>query len=80
VKGLRTIEILASVEVVCESSFSYCRSLTPGTFDLNPKLQLIAESAFEWSGWQTIRIPVSVEVVGNSTVRKTDHLYLFHFN
>jgi hypothetical protein len=60
---LRTIQIPASVEVLCESCFSNCESLISVTFESHSKLQRIEESAFTWSGLRTIQIPASVEVL-----------------
>jgi hypothetical protein len=64
--GLKTIEIPASVEVVCKSCFYECKSLTSVTFESNSKLQRIEESAFAESDLRTIEIPASVEVVCKS--------------
>jgi hypothetical protein len=61
--GLTTIQIPASVEVLCKSCFSNCWSLTSVTFELNSKLRRIEESAFAESGLRTIQIPASVEVL-----------------
>jgi hypothetical protein len=47
--GLKTIDVPASVEVVCKSCFSECKSLTLVTFESNSKLQRIDESAFRRS-------------------------------
>jgi hypothetical protein len=60
---LTTIELPASVEVVCKSCFSNCKSLSSVTFESNSKLQRIEEPAFERSRLRTIELPASVEVI-----------------
>jgi hypothetical protein len=67
---LQTIEIPSSVEVVCKSCFSRCKSLASVTFESNSKLQRIEESAFAESSLRTIQVPASVEVLGKHSFFK----------
>jgi hypothetical protein len=64
--GLRTIQVPASVEVLCKSCFGNCESLTSGTFELNSKPQRIDESTFAGSGLKRIQVPASVEMLCKS--------------
>jgi hypothetical protein len=57
------IVIESRIEILCESCFSNCRSLTSVTFESNSKLQRIEEYAFADSGLTTIQVPASVEVL-----------------
>jgi hypothetical protein len=63
---LTTIEVPASVEVLCESCFYRCESLTSVAFAANSTLRRIDESAFAGSSLTTIEVPASVEVLSNS--------------
>jgi hypothetical protein len=57
------VMIKSKIEIVNESCFSNCKSLTTITFESDSELQRIAEYVFEGSGLRTIDNPVSVEVV-----------------
>jgi hypothetical protein len=57
------VVIKSRIEIISESCFSNCTSLTSVTFESNLKLQRISESAIEKSGLITIQIPASVEIV-----------------
>jgi hypothetical protein len=59
------IVIKSRIEILCESCFSHCESLTSIIFESNSKLHRIEESAFAESGLRTIQIPASVEVLCN---------------
>jgi uncharacterized radical SAM superfamily Fe-S cluster-containing enzyme len=60
------IVIESRIEILCESCFFKCESLTSVTFESNSKLHRIEESAFTQSGLRTIQIPASVEVLCKS--------------
>jgi hypothetical protein len=46
---LTTIEVPASVEVLCKLCFSSCKSLTSVTFESNSKLREVASDCFKGS-------------------------------
>jgi hypothetical protein len=60
------IVIESRIEIVSESCFSKCHSLTSVAFESKSKLKQIEESAFAESDLRTIQIPASIEVVCNS--------------
>jgi hypothetical protein len=47
---LTTIKVLASIDIVCNSCFSYCRSLIFVTIEWNSRLHRIKEFIFEENG------------------------------
>jgi hypothetical protein len=61
--GLRSIDLPGSLEVICESCFSFCSSLTSVTFDANSRLSRLEHCAFSQSGLQSIHLPGSLEVI-----------------
>jgi hypothetical protein len=60
---LKSIIIPSSVEVLCESCFFECKSLSSVTFESGSRLQCIEESTFRESGLTSITIPSSVEML-----------------
>jgi hypothetical protein len=60
---LTTIQIRADVEVLCNSSFSHCKSLASVRFELDSKLHRIEEYTFTERSLITIQVPASVEVL-----------------
>jgi hypothetical protein len=56
----------SSVEVIYESCFSYCKSLTSVTFDANSRLSRLEKQGFCWNGLQSIHLPGSLEVICKS--------------
>jgi hypothetical protein len=56
----------SSVEMICESCFSSCKSLISVTFDANSRLSRLEKLAFCRSGLQSIRLPGSLEVICES--------------
>jgi hypothetical protein len=58
------VTIPASVEVICESCFAECFSLTFVIFENVSKLSRIEKEAFYGTGLVTIEIPESVQVIG----------------
>jgi hypothetical protein len=62
--GRSTVVVIKSrIEIVSESCFSNCTSLTTVTFESNSKLRRIESFPFRVSGLTTIEIPASVEVM-----------------
>jgi hypothetical protein len=55
--------ISSLVEVIYESSFSLCDSLTSISFESASKLSRIERKAFSGSGLESIHLPASVEVI-----------------
>jgi hypothetical protein len=53
----------SSVEVICESWFSSCESLTSVTFDANSRLSRLENEACYESGLRPIHLPGSLEVI-----------------
>jgi hypothetical protein len=53
----------SSVEVICESCFSACESLTSVTFDANSLLSRLESRAFCLSRLRSIHLPGSLEVI-----------------
>jgi hypothetical protein len=47
----------SSIEVICESCFSSCKSLTSVTFDANSRLSRLEKRAFSKSGLRSIHLP-----------------------
>jgi hypothetical protein len=58
-----SIQIPASVEVICEFCFSNCKNLESIAFEANSKLSRIEEHVFYNSGLTSIQIPANVEVI-----------------
>jgi hypothetical protein len=61
--GLTAVHLPASIEVIGESCFYSCGSLTSVTFDAGSRLSRIESDAFASSGVQTVHIPASVEFI-----------------
>jgi hypothetical protein len=61
-----TLVTSASIEVICESCFSFCGRLQSVTFESRSKLQRIEARAFAWSGLKGLVIRTSVEVISKS--------------
>jgi hypothetical protein len=53
----------SSVEVICESCFSSCKSLASVTFEANSRLSRVEKAAFCKTGLQSIHLPRSLEVI-----------------
>jgi hypothetical protein len=64
----------SSVEVVWESCFYSCDSLTSVTFDANSQLFRLEKKAFSESGLQSIHLPGSLEVICESCFYSCDSL------
>jgi hypothetical protein len=63
---LKTIEIPASVEVVCKSCFSTCTLLTSVTFESISKLHRIKAFAFQGSDLTQLLLPNSIRFLSGS--------------
>jgi hypothetical protein len=59
----RSIHPPASIEVICESCFSWCDSLESISLASNSKLARIEGKAFYESGLKSIDLPASVEMI-----------------
>jgi hypothetical protein len=62
--GVTSIHLPASVTVIGERCFSYCRSLVAITFESGSQLSQLEGRAFDMSGLTSIHLPASVTVVG----------------
>jgi hypothetical protein len=51
------IHLPGSLEVICESCFSWCKSLASVTFDANSRLSRLEKAAFYESGLPSIYFP-----------------------
>lgn len=58
--------IPSSVELICESCFFSCRSLTSVTFEANSQLSRLEKQGFYWREFPSVHIPRSVEVICES--------------
>jgi hypothetical protein len=63
-----------SLEVICDSCFDSCESLTSVTFDANSRLSRLENEAFCGSRLQSIHIPGSLEVICESCFYSSDSL------
>jgi hypothetical protein len=61
------------VEVICESCFSFCKSLESGTFEANSRLPRREDKAFSKGGLCSMHIPCLVEVTVNDGVAGVNH-------
>jgi hypothetical protein len=77
--GLTKIQIPNSVEVLCCSCFSECKSLFTITFESQSKLQRIESNAFSDSGLTKIQIPASVEQICSSCFADCIFLHTFQY-
>jgi hypothetical protein len=62
--GVTSIHLPASVTVIGEGCFSYCRSLSSITFESGSQLSQLAKGAFFLSRLTSIHLPASVTVIG----------------
>jgi hypothetical protein len=72
--ALASVHLPASVEVLCRSCFSHCKSLESISFAPNSKLSRIEECAFRESGLLAIQLPASVLVIYESCFSKCKSL------
>jgi hypothetical protein len=63
-KKLKSIEILAEVSHINKDCFLLCQLLCKVTFESGSKLQLIEKNTFSWTNLKEIKIPPSVEFIG----------------
>jgi hypothetical protein len=59
----KSVVIHSAAEIICESCFAYCESLTSVAFEANSRLCCLEKEAFAWSGLQSIHLPAAVEVI-----------------
>jgi hypothetical protein len=78
--GLTSIHLPASVTVIGEACFSYCRSLASITFESGSQLSELAKWAFYGSGLTSIHLPASVTVIGESCFSCCDSLVSITFD
>jgi hypothetical protein len=78
--GLIEIILPSSVEVLCESCFSECKSLFSVTFESGSRLSRIEKWAFYGTGLIEIIVPASVEVLGERCFQSANHFPQLHLN
>ena len=71
---LPDITIPASVEIIEESAFQWCRHLTNVRFETNSKLTTIKRYAFKESAITSIEIPASVEYIDYAAFKQCQSL------
>jgi predicted transcriptional regulator len=73
------IEIPRTIEILCSSCFSKCKSLSSISFESNSRLKRIESSAFSESSLESIEIPQSVEILCSSCFSKCASLSSISF-